>query len=215
MLNNTKALIKRELLTNYKNLALRLPLVLIVLAAYIIFPSYLKNEKNILIILGISINLLFAMIFFPQIYLRELKNNEIKFLYTFLVSKNKIIISKVIYIFITVLFFNLILMIPAFILFNRLTLFINVFIMNLIIGIVTGFVFLTSFLMGSYEDFNYIIRFVYEIIIGIFFILVSVIKVNLLNINSAFYINPVYSLSLLIVLTFTAIKLLQITFRNK
>jgi hypothetical protein len=214
MLNNTKALIEREVLTNYKNLTLRLPLVIIVLAAYIFFPSYLENKINILIILGISINLLFAMIFFPQIYLRELKNNEIKFLFTFLVAKKKIIISKAIYILITILFFNLILMIPAFILFNRLTLFINVFIMNLIIGIVTGFVFLALFLDSSYEDFNNKIIIVFEIIIGIFFILVSIIKVNLWDINNTFYINPVYSFCFLIVLIFSSIKLLQITFKN-
>ena len=78
MLNNTKALIERETVINYKILTVRLPLVLIALVLYIIFPSYLANEKNILIILGISINLLFAMIFFPQIYLQELEGKEIK-----------------------------------------------------------------------------------------------------------------------------------------
>ena len=214
MLNSTKALLERELTTNYKALTLRLPLVLIILAVYIIFPSYLENEKNILIILGISINLLFVMIFFPQIYLRELKNNEIKFLFTFLVTKNKIIISKAIYILITILFFNLILMIPALILFNRLTLFLNVFIMNLIIGVVTGFVFLTFFLTGSYEEFQSTIPFVHEIIVGIFLVLVSLIKTNLWGINSAFYVNPIYSFGFLIVLIFSFIMLLQITFRN-
>jgi len=214
MLNCTKTLIEREVQNNYKTLTLRLPLVLIILAAYIFFPTYLSNENNILVILGISINLLFSMIFFPQIYLEELKGNEIKFLFTFLVDKNKIVISKAVYMLIIILFFNLIMMIPVSFLMNNIAFFINVFIFNIIISVVTGFVFLTFFITSSYESFQNIITIVHEIIIGIFFILVSVIKTNLWDINRAFYINPLYSLGFLTIIIFSSFKLLLKVFNN-
>ena len=214
MLNNTKALIERETVINYKILTVRLPLVLIALVLYIIFPSYLANEKNILIILGISINLLFAMIFFPQIYLQELEGKEIKFLFTFLVERNKIILSKAIYILITVLFLNLILMVPEYLLFNNLVYFLNVFISNIMIGVFAGIVFLKLFLTTTYENFQNIILYVHEIIIAIFFALVSLIKTNLWNINSIFNINPIFSIAFLIISISASVKLLQIVFNN-
>lgn len=214
MLNNTKALIERETVINYKILTVRLPLVLIALVLYIIFPSYLANEKNILIILGISINLLFAMIFFPQIYLQELEGKEIKFLFTFLVERNKIILSKAIYILITVLFLNLILMVPEYLLFNNLVYFLNVFISNIMIGVFAGIVFLKLFLTTTYENFQNIILYVHEIIIAIFFALVSLIKTNLWNINSIFNINPIFSIAFLILSISASVKLLQIVFNN-
>ncbi len=214
MLNNIKALIERETTNNYKVLTKRLPLVLIIVVACIIFPSYLSSEKNILVILGISINLLFAMIFFSQIYLEELKDNEIKFLFTFLVDKNKIVISKSVYMLIIILFFNLILMIPAFFLMNNIIFLLNTFIFNVILSAVTGFVFLTFFLTSSYESFQNIITIVHEIIIGIFFILVSVIKTNLWNINRTFYVNPLFSLGFLTIVIFSSFKLLLKVFNN-
>ena len=105
-------------------------------------------------------------------------------------------------------------MIPEYILINNLDFFLNVFSLNIIIGSITGIVFLTFFFTCTYENYQSTIQYVHEIIICIFFVLVSLIKTNLWNINSAFYINPIYSIGTLFVLIFTSIKLLQLVFNN-
>ena len=105
-------------------------------------------------------------------------------------------------------------MVPEYLLFNNLVYFLNVFISNIMIGVFAGIVFLKLFLTTTYENFQNIILYVHEIIIAIFFALVSLIKTNLWNINSIFNINPIFSIAFLILSISASVKLLQIVFNN-
>lgn len=216
MLNTIKALVKREIIINYKLLVGRLPLVLIILVTIPFFSISVPTirVRDILILFGFTLNILFAITFLSQIYLQELKDNEIKFLLTFMVDKSKIVISKIIYILIIISILNLMLAIPEFLIFNSIIIFTNIFLLNIVIGFSSGLLLLSAFLMSNYEFFLNITPYIRGLIIFSVFALSYLFKFISPGINKSFNFNPLLSFSLLIIMIIGSNSLLQKLFKH-
>lgn len=207
-MNNIIGLIKREILINFRFVANRLPLALIVLAVFIMMPTSPNFKEDQLIILGFSINLFFFMILYIQMYLQEHKDKEIIFLITLQIKKENIVVSKLLFTIIINSFFNILMIIPLVFISSSFNVVINAYIINVFIGTITGVIIFSYFLKSNFELFLSMSQYLRVLIYLIFIALIYLFKLQIKGISYSLDFNPLYIFLLLIFFTYLFYKTL-------
>lgn len=145
-------LVGREFIVNYKFIVGRIPFLLLI-AMVLVLRLSSSSSQSLLVVAGVAINILVGVIAFIQIFLSAHKNNDLKFLLVLQVDKKHIVDSKMLFITLLSILYNIPVVFPlAFTNVSSLVV-CNVFILDVLISSLIGSAMLLLYIRSNFESF--------------------------------------------------------------
>ncbi|MDI6779124.1 MAG: hypothetical protein QME25_02840 [Bacteroidota bacterium] len=206
--------IKREFFSSQKILLNHIPILAIVLLI-VIFTGKIFEYANYYLLLMFSLNMFFSLIFFINVYLQKLKDKEIIFLLTLQLDKRSIILSKILYVILTAVIFNIILFLPSAFLEIKTNVLVNAFVINAFLSILIGVSLLFLFLFTSFEVFISYSQYIRLGIMVLFVVSIKLLKKDFFELMNIYNFNILLSLIPIIIVIYISYRIIISNFLKK
>jgi hypothetical protein len=206
--------IKREFFSSQKILLNHIPILAIVLLI-VIFTGKIFENANYYLLLMFSLNMFFSLIFFINVYLQKLKDKEIIFLLTLQLDKRSIILSKILYVILTAVIFNIILFLPSVFLEIKTNVLVNAFVINAFLSILVGVSLLFLFLFTSFEVFISYSQYIRLGIMVLFVVSIKLLKKDFFELMNIYNFNILLSLIPIIIVIYISYRIIISNFLKK